>query len=133
MDWYPEALQALGEADLDLTAGTFAVVFVDSGYTLDATIGGDEYLSDVPGGARLATVTLSGVTWSALTLDAADPGAGAITDPGSGTTTYAILYKDTGAEGTSRLIGYDAQVITFDGTDDDLAINASGLLELAVA
>jgi hypothetical protein len=70
----------------------------------------DEFLSDVPSGARLATATLSGKTSALGVAGASD----ATFTPATGNTVHGmILYKDTGSESTSPLIAWIDQVTGF--------------------
>jgi len=133
MNWYNSALQAAFDGSgVDLSTADVRVAFVDSGYTADLTDGGDEFLSDVKAaGTVLTTSDLSNVSWSNRVLDADDP---TITDPGSGEATQAAVYIDTGTDSTSRLLGHTDTAsglpLTFDGTNDNLTFNASGILKL---
>jgi len=133
MNWYNSALQAAFDgSSVDLSTADVRVAFVDSGYTADLTDGGDEFLSDVKAaGTVLTTSDLSNVSWSSRVLDADDP---TITDPGSGEATQAVVYIDTGTDSTSRLLGHTDTAsglpLTFDGTNDNLTFNASGILKL---
>jgi len=133
MNWYNSALQAAFDgSSVDLSTADVRVAFVDSGYTADLTDGGDEFLSDVKAaGTVLTTSDLSNVSWSNRVLDADDP---TITDPGSGEATQAVVYIDTGTDSTSRLLGHTDTAsglpLTFDGTNDNLTFNASGILKL---
>jgi hypothetical protein len=133
MNWYNSALQAAFDGSgVDLSTADVRVAFVDSGYTADLTDGGDEFLSDVKAaGTVLTTSDLSNVSWSTRVLDADDP---TITDPGSGEATQAVVYIDTGTDSTSRLLGHTDTAsglpLTFDGTNDNLTFNASGILKL---
>jgi len=133
MNWYNSALQAAFDGSgVDLSTADVRVAFVDSGYTADLTNGGDEFLSDVKAaGTVLTTSDLSNVSWSNRVLDADDP---TITDPGSGEATQAVVYIDTGTDSTSRLLGHTDTAsglpLTFDGTNDNLTFNASGILKL---
>lgn len=125
MIWYNTALQALGDGDIDLGAGTFKVALCSSAYTADTSDSGDDFFDDVTG--VLTTATLSGVTWnSARELSATTPVS--FNDPGSGTATQMVLYKDTGVASTSPLIGYDNTAtnlpIVFDGTDDAISFGS---------
>lgn len=123
MTWYNTALQALGDGGLDLGAGTFKIVFCTSAYTADLTDTGHDFRDDLAG--ETATVTLGSVTWVDRVMDATTPVT--ITDPGSGTCTQMVLYKDIGSAATDVLIGHDIAAtglpITFDGTDDSLVIS----------
>jgi len=133
MNWYNSALQAAFDgSSVDLSTADVRVAFVDSGYTADLTDGGDEFLSDVKAaGTVLTTSDLSNVSWSNRVLEADDP---TITDPGSGEATQAVVYIDTGTDSTSRLLGHTDTAsglpLTFDGTNDNLTFNASGILKL---
>jgi len=123
MTWYNTALQLLGDGGLDLGAGTFKIVFCTSAYTADLTDTGHDFRNDLAG--ETATVTLAGCTWALRVFDCTSPVT--ITDPGSGTCTQMVLYKDIGTAATDNLIGHDIAAtglpITFDGTDDSLTIS----------
>lgn len=127
--WYPTAKQAMGAGNLELDAGTFKAVLVDTAdYTYSAT---HDFLNDVPAGARVATATLSNVTWVGAVLDADD----AVFSTVSGDQSEAlIIYKDTGAEATSNLIVYidtaTGLPITPGGGNINVAWNASGIAAL---
>jgi len=133
MNWYNTALQAAFDGSgVDLSTADVRVAFVDSGYTADLTDGGDKFLSDVKAaGTVLTTSDLSNVSWSTRVLDADDP---TITDPGSGQATQAVVYIHTGTDSTARLLGHTDTAsglpLTFDGTNDNLTFNASGILKL---
>lgn len=123
MTWYNSALLQLGDAGLDLGAGTFKIVFCTSAYTADLTDGGDNFRDDLAG--ETATVTLAGCTWALRVFDCTSPVT--VTDPGSGTCTQMVLYKDIGSAATDVLIAHDIAAtglpITFDGTDDSITIS----------
>jgi hypothetical protein len=89
--------------DIDWDANNIKAVLVDTGaYTVN--LGSHQFLSDIPSGARIATSgNLSGKTTTAGVADAADVTFTAVT----GASVEAIVvYQDTGAAGTSRLIAY---------------------------
>lgn len=95
----------LGHAtiDLDWINDNIKAVLVDTGaYTVNLAT--DEFLSDIPGAARIATSgSLGTKTATAGVADAADVVFTAV----SGVTVEAVaLYKDTGVAGTSPLIAY---------------------------
>lgn len=133
MNWYNTALQAAFDGTgADLTTADVRVAFVDSGYTVDLSDTGDEFLSDVKAaGTVLTTVDLANVSWSNRVLDADDA---TITDPGSGSATQYVVYIHTGTDSTARLLGHTSSAtglpISFDGTNDNLTFNASGILKL---
>ena len=99
---YTPAKHALGTGALVLNSGTFKVALVDAGaYALAAAT--HEFLASVPVGARIATATLTGVTWLDGVFDAADASFGAVT----GVSCEAlILYKFGTGDADSRLIAY---------------------------
>jgi len=134
---YNKFLAALAAGSIDLTSGTFKMVLCDSAtYTADLTDSGDEFLSDISGGARLTTGTLTttfGVLASRV-FDASDF-TGTFPDPGGGATgEILVIYKDTGVEATSPLLFYYDTItglpMTLDGTDDTVQFNASGIWKL---
>jgi hypothetical protein len=100
---YDKARQKFLDADIDWSADNIKCVLVDTGaYTPD--LANDEFLSDIPVGARIATSgNLSGKTSTAGVADASDVTFTAV----SGVQSEAlVIYKDTGVAGTSPLIGY---------------------------
>ena len=113
----------------DPTANNLRYVLCDGGYTPNTAVGGDQFLTDIPAGSRLATSEpLTGVTVTGRTVNAND---GTLTDPGGGDEgTLMVLYQDTGTEGTSRLINHFAVSHILDGTDDVISISADGLYEI---
>lgn len=129
--FYNEFLQALGDGDIDLGAGTFKLALVSSAYTPNTAIAGDEFESDLAG--VLDEVDLVTPTWSGGIFDAADLVA-TFTDSNGGTGVALVLYKDTGTPATSRLIMiFDTLTglpILQDGTDDTVTFDASGIFKL---
>jgi hypothetical protein len=97
---YDKGREAIA-GSLDLSSATIKGVLVDSGaYTPDTAT--HQFLSDVPAGARIATSgALTSKTLTAGVFDAADTVFTAVSGVQS---EYVILYEDTGAAGTSRLI-----------------------------
>lgn len=124
MEWYKSALQKIGDAELDLGAGTFEILFLSSAYTLNAADGGHDFEDDLTG--ILHRETLTSVTWTNRVFDAANF---TLTDPGGGgTATQAVIIKNNGSAATNDLILHDDITdITFDGTNDNVVVNASGL------
>ncbi len=92
----------------NLTTDTLMVVMIDTAaYTVSVT--GHEFLSDVPGAARIGTpVGLANVTVAAAGQQAAVDADDVLFAPVSGAPDAGafIIYKSTGTEGTSRLIAY---------------------------
>ena len=100
---YDKARKAFADGDIDLLNDTIKCVLIDAAdYTVD--LANHDFLDDVPSGARVGTAqTLGSKTTTAGVFDAADVTFSSV----SGDQCEAILiYKDTGTEGTSRLIAY---------------------------
>ena len=89
------------DGSIDWDTDTIKAVLVDSGaYT--PNLATDRNLSDIPGGARIATSgALASKTVTAGVADAADVTLTAVTGVQS---EYIAIYKDTGTASTSRLI-----------------------------
>jgi hypothetical protein len=100
---YDLARQAFAAGDLDWDANNIKTVLVDTGaYTVN--LGTHQFLSDIPGGARIATSgNLTNKTNVGGVLDADDVTFTLV----SGATVEAlVIYQDSGVAGTSRLIAY---------------------------
>lgn len=99
---YPSARESYLTGGLDWGSDDVRVILCDSGYTYSAA---HDFLSDVPGGARLATSgSLTGKTTTGGVADADDVTFTAVA--GGDTVTSVIVYKHTGTEATSDLILY---------------------------
>lgn len=105
--------------DIDLLNDRIIAALVDlTTYTVN--IANDEFLSDLPSGAVVATQLLTGKSLGIVEDFRADDAVfPAVAD---GTAIGAIIiYQDTGADVSSRLIYYDDQATglpaTGDGTD----------------
>lgn len=115
---YDKARKRATEGGLGWLTGNIKCVLVDAAdYT--ASQANDEFLSDVPGAARVATsANLANKTNTAGVCDADDASFTAV----SGDQSEAVvIYRDTGVAGTSELIAYLDTVtglpITPSGTD----------------
>lgn len=100
---YGKGREKFLQADIDWLVDDIKVVLVDTGaYTV--SIDTHEFLSDIAGGARIATSgNLASKTSTLGVADAADVTFTAV----SGTTVEAaVIYKDTAVAGTSPLIAY---------------------------
>lgn len=100
---YDKGRESFLKGEISWNADDIKAVLVDIGaYTLD--IVNHQFLSDIPGGARVATSpNLSAKTTTAGVADCDDIVVSLV----SGATVEAVVfYKDTGVAGTSRLIGY---------------------------
>lgn len=129
---FTRAKTALLSGDLDWDADDIRAVLIDSG-AWTPNLSTDEYLSDVPGGARIATSgAITGKTVSAGVADAADVTFTSV----SGVQSEGVLiYKHTGVESTSTLIAYfDTGVtglpVTPDGDDITVRFDAAGIISL---
>lgn len=99
---YDLGRQAFLEADLDWTGQDMRVILVDTGaYTFSQA---HQFLSSVPGGARIAVSgALTGKTATIGVADADDVTFTAVTGAQS---EALIIYQHTGVDGTSRLVAY---------------------------
>lgn len=98
---YTKAKQGLIAGDIDLDADTIKAILVDGAdYTPDLAT--HQYLSSIPSAARVATSgALQNKTVTDGVFDADDITVASVSDD---QFEYIVLYKDTGVEGTSRLI-----------------------------
>ena len=100
---FDKARQRFLEGQLTWTTDTVKAILVDTGsYTVN--LSAHEYLSDVSGGARIATSgAFAGKSATGGAADANDVTFSAV----SGASIEAIIiYVDTGVESTSPLIAY---------------------------
>ena len=99
---YPKFKEQLLQAGINLASVNIKVILVDGAdYTYSAA---HEFLSDVPGAARVATSgNLASKTFTNGVFDAADFTFSSVTGDQS---EALVLYVDTGVEGTSRLIAF---------------------------
>lgn len=97
---YQLTLQDIGKKLVDLENDTIKVVLCTAAYTANQST--DNALDDIPGGARVATATLSGKSFTNGVFDATDV---VFTAPASGSTvTQAVIYQDASPESSARLI-----------------------------
>lgn len=115
---YTLAKKAFLDGQIDLLSNDIKALLIDSaGYSVNLTT--DEFLSDIPAGARIATsANLTGKSTTAGVFDADDTVFSSVT----GVQSEAIvIYQDTGVEATSRLIlyasSYSGLPITPNGAD----------------
>jgi hypothetical protein len=101
--WYGKAREAAANAQWAWLTDTIKAVLIDTAlYTVAIDV--DEFLASVPAGARVGTPqTLANKANVLGVLDADNVAFGAVTGP---TLEALVLYKDTGVEGTSRLLLY---------------------------
>lgn len=124
---YPKgAAHILGASTkVDLVADTIKVLFYSGSYS-----GSHEFVSDLTGASIIArSGALSGKTVTSGVFDANDITVSSVT---GSAFTHVILYKDTGADGTSPLIAfYDVSSFTPSGGNVNVVFNASGLFSIA--
>jgi len=101
---YGLARQAFLDGDIDWSANDIRAVLVDTAaYAVSIDV--DDFLADIPGGARIATLA-AGFAGKTVTLGVAD--ANDITFPlvAGATVEAVVIYVHTGADATARLIAY---------------------------
>ncbi len=121
---YANVFLGLARAELNLETGPLRMALIDLGlYTPNYST--DDFLSDVPGGAIVATsgnlenVTLN-VSGNDLVIDCEDPSFGEV--PSGGSAEAILLYRHTGTAATSRLIG----LVDEKPNGDPISINPNG-------
>jgi hypothetical protein len=98
---YTKAKQGLIDGSIDLDTDTIKALFVD-GADYTPNLSTHQYLSDIPSAARVAT---SGALQNKTVTDGVFDVDDIVVASVSGDQfEYIVLYKDTGVEGTSRLI-----------------------------
>ena len=98
---YTKAKQALLAADIDLEADAIKALFVD-GADYTPNLSTHQYLSDIPSAARVAASgALQNKTVTDGVFDADDI---TLTSVSGDQFEYIVLFKDTGVDGTSRLL-----------------------------
>lgn len=99
---YDSARKLFADGDIDLLNDTIKVILVDTAdYTVNLAT--HDFLDDVPSAARVATGTLASKDTTAGVFDATDVTFSSVTGD---VCEALVIYKDTGVEGTSPLIGY---------------------------
>lgn len=133
--WYLQGLKNVLSGSVDLTNDTIKAVLIDASYS--PNISTDEFLSSISGGDRVATATLASKTITVAggyaVFTAANTTFTAVT--GNPITQMAV-YKDTGVDGTSPLLGYfdgSSVAATPNGNNIVCEWSASGILRLTTA
>lgn len=98
------------------TSNTIKAVLCTASYT--ANIGSHEFLSDIPGGAQLASATVATVSETGGTTLVSAPSTFSTVTGSPG--TQIVIYKDTGTAGTSPLL------ILFDTFDGGMPVTPNG-------
>ncbi len=127
--FYPKgAAHLLGlSTKVDLVADNIKILFYAGSYTNT-----HEFVSDLTGGSIIArSGNLAGKTVTSGVFDANDITLTAVT---GAAFTHVIIYKDTGSDASSVLIGiWDISSFTPSGVDVNVVWNASGLFGLSTA
>lgn len=99
--FFGKSVESFAKAEINWATDNIKCVLVDSGaYTPSINV--DQFLSDIPVGARIATSgNLSTKTQTLGVLDADDATFTAVSGVQS---EYVVIYQDTGVATTSRLI-----------------------------
>ncbi len=107
---YDKGREGFLDGSIDWDTNDIRAILVDAGaYAVD--LAAHDNLDDIPAGARIAVSgALTGKTVTAGVADADDVAFAAV----AGASVEAIvIYKHTGTESTSRLIGYVDEVTGF--------------------
>lgn len=129
---YDKACSSLWAANIDWEIDNIKAVLVDTAdYTANKAT--DEFLSDIPVAARVATsANLTSTTITGRVIDAADVVLASV--PAGDPCEAVVLYQDTADPATSRLIIYADTAtglpVTPNGTDITIRWNASGIATL---
>lgn len=101
---YGRGRQAFGNAEIDWNDDTIHAILVDTA-SYSVSIDVHEFLSDIPGGARVGSpIVLSSKTNTLGVMDAADISFTGLSAAPS--IEAVVIYKSTGTDSTSRLIAY---------------------------
>jgi hypothetical protein len=99
---YDTGRNAFLRGDLSWNSHTFKVVLLSSSYTVN--LASHQYLTSIPGGARIATsISITTSLPGAGIADASDITFTSVT--GSQVTQF-VIYRDTGTEATSQLVAF---------------------------
>jgi hypothetical protein len=104
---YDKGRQKFLQADIDWLVDDIKAVLVNvsgAGTLYTPNLATDEFLSDIPAGARVATS--SNLATKTATAGVADADDVAFTTVSGATSEALVLYKDTGVAATSPLIAY---------------------------
>ena len=138
ISFYNNATKDILDGTIDLDSDTIKVSLHASSYTpsvahdffsdLTNEVTGSNYTA---GGATLGSTAVTTVTTNDAMYDAADTTWSAHAT-GFSTARYAVIYKSTGTDSTSPLLGYIDFTSDQDNVNNDLTIkwNASGILQL---
>lgn len=129
---YKKGIEAILNGSINLESDTIKAVLIDAAdYTVNLTT--HDFLDDVPVAARVGTPqTLVNKTFTNGTFDADDVVFPSVTGDSS---EAILLYKDTGSDATSRLLGYfdtaTGLPVTPVGASITVTWSASGVFTIA--
>ena len=119
---------------VDLSTGTYEMLFFGGGSAPDYGDTGYEFEDDITGDGHTIhhREVLTNPDWTARVFSA---DSFVINDPGSGTVTHvAVIRQGGGGAGTNRIICHqDIADFTFDSVDDQGNVDASGFFRLGTA
>jgi hypothetical protein len=137
--FYNTATKDILDGTIDLDTDTIKVSLHSSTYTPSVA---HDFYDDITnemasgggyttGGETLASTAVTTVTTNDAMYDAANV-TWASNAAGFSTARYAVIYKSTGTDSTSPLLGYIDFVSNQDNVNNDLTIkwNTSGILQL---
>lgn len=122
---YEWGMTALASGDIDWLVDDIKVALVDAAdYTVDAV--NDQYLSDIPGAAIVATS--AALTGKAVTSGVATADDASFTSVSGDVAEALVVYQSTGVSATSRLITYidSATGLPITPTGGDVTVEWTG-------
>lgn len=136
---YAKGMLALANKEIDWNDGNVKIALCSSSYSPNQQT--HDYFDDITnelaasGGYTAGGAALGSPTMTTTTLTTTFDGADTTWSAATFTARYAIIYYNTGAAGTSALIGYQdfGADVTSTGGTFQITWNASGIFTLAVA
>jgi len=131
--WYDITKTLIGTAGLDLDSlSDPKMVAVNSGYVFSQA---HNFLDDIAGGNRVATVSLANVTFGVTNEAFLDADDVTFVTPPVDTVTAFVIYNDSGVESTSPLIvfidtGVVLPITTETARDLEIEFSANGVAKL---
>ena len=99
---YDKGRSAFAKGDIDWINDTIKAILIDSADYI-VNLATHDFLDDVAGAARVATVELTNKSVAAGVCDCDNP---TFADVSGDAFEAVVIYKHTGVEGTSQLIAY---------------------------
>ncbi len=118
---YIKALEGLLDGTIDLKDGTIKVVLCTADYV--ANMSTNDFLDDIPAGARVATGTLANCSITGGVFDADDLTLSSV--PAGSVVTQMVIYQDASPESAARLVwridSYTGLPVTTNGANINIA------------